>query len=105
MSLRADMYRQKAAEARQSAARAKSQSIKQAFEEVANGWDVLAEQTEWIHRQKATSEETNHTEFRERITTPDLAQQRCPRLQRHHDYVGGCRLRDSLLPFKFRLSA
>jgi hypothetical protein len=45
MSLRADIYRQKAAEAKQSAARARIPSIKQAFEEVANGWVVLAEQT------------------------------------------------------------
>jgi len=62
MSLRADIYRQKAAEARQSAARAKSPSIKQAFEEVANGWVVLAEQMEWMDRQKgATPEEKNDT--------------------------------------------
>jgi hypothetical protein len=45
MSLRADIYRQKAAEAKQSAARARIPSIKQAFEEVANGWVVRAEQT------------------------------------------------------------
>jgi len=62
MSLRADIYRQKAAEAKQSAARARIPSIKQAFEEVANGWVVLAEQTEWMDRQKeAISEEKNHT--------------------------------------------
>src|SRR5262249_61188506 len=62
MSLRADIYRQKAAEAKQSAARARIPSIKQAFEEVANGWVVLAEQTEWMDRQKeAIPEEKNHT--------------------------------------------
>jgi hypothetical protein len=37
MSLRADVYRQKAAEAKQSAAKATSPSIKRAFEEVAGG--------------------------------------------------------------------
>jgi hypothetical protein len=52
MSLRADIYRQKAAEAKQSAAKATSPSIKRAFEEVAGGWLVLAEQVEWIDRQR-----------------------------------------------------
>jgi hypothetical protein len=52
MSLRADVYRQKAAEAKQSAAKATSPSIKRAFEEVAGGWLVLAEQMEWIDRQR-----------------------------------------------------
>jgi hypothetical protein len=51
MSLRADMYRQKAAEAKHSAARASNASIKGAFEEVARGWLVLAEQMEWIDSQ------------------------------------------------------
>jgi hypothetical protein len=37
------LYRHKAAEAKQGAARAQSPSIKQAFEEVASGWVVLAE--------------------------------------------------------------
>ena len=53
MSLRADVYRQKAAEAKQSAAKATSPSIKRAFEEVAGGWLVLAEQMEWIDRQRS----------------------------------------------------
>jgi hypothetical protein len=52
MSLRADTYRQKAAEAKQSAARAKDLSVKSAFEDVARGWLVLAEQVEWIDHQK-----------------------------------------------------
>jgi len=55
MSLRADIYRQKAAEAKQSAAKAKNPSIKRAFEEVAAGWLVLADQMEWMDRQKASS--------------------------------------------------
>jgi hypothetical protein len=54
MSLRADMYRQKAAEAKQSVARASNPSIKTAFEEVASGWLKLAEQMEWVDRQKTS---------------------------------------------------
>jgi hypothetical protein len=42
----ADMCRQKAADAKQRAAQAKDLSVKKAFEEVAAGWLVLAEQTE-----------------------------------------------------------
>jgi hypothetical protein len=47
MSLRADRYRQKAAEAKQNAA--------QAFEDVAACWRRLAEQTEWIDSQKVST--------------------------------------------------
>jgi hypothetical protein len=47
------MCRQKAAEAKQSAAKAKNPLIKRAFEEVAAGWRVLAEQMEWTDRQKS----------------------------------------------------
>ena len=53
MSSRAEMCRQKAAEAKQSAAKAKNPLIKRAFEEVAAGWRVLAEQMEWTDRQKS----------------------------------------------------
>jgi hypothetical protein len=42
------MYRQRAAEAKNRAAQTTSPSIKSAFEEVARGWLLLAEQTEWI---------------------------------------------------------
>jgi hypothetical protein len=55
MSLRADMCRQKAAEAKQSAAEAKNPSVKRAFEEVAAGWLVLAAQMEWMDDQKAST--------------------------------------------------
>jgi hypothetical protein len=48
MSPRADVYRQKAADAKGRAAQAKNSSIKNAFEEVANVWLLLAEQVEWI---------------------------------------------------------
>jgi hypothetical protein len=52
-------FRQKEAEAKQSAAKAKNPSMKREFEEVAAGWRVLAEQVEWIDRE------------RERKTGPD----------------------------------
>jgi hypothetical protein len=58
MSLRADMYRQKAAQAKESAAKARNPSMKRAFEEVAAGWLVLAEQMEWIDSQKASAPQT-----------------------------------------------
>jgi hypothetical protein len=48
------MYRQEAAEAKQSAAQAKNPSIKSAFEEVARSWLVLAEQMEWMDTEKAS---------------------------------------------------
>jgi hypothetical protein len=55
----AKQYRQKAAEIKQSAARAKNPSAKRAFEEVARGWLLLAEQVAWMDSQKAS---TPHTE-------------------------------------------
>jgi hypothetical protein len=51
MSSRSDAYRQRAAEAKNRAAQTSSPSIKSAFEDVARGWLVLAEQTEWLDRQ------------------------------------------------------
>jgi hypothetical protein len=39
----ADVYRQRAADAKQRAAQAKDPSVKRAFEEVAAGWRVLAD--------------------------------------------------------------
>jgi hypothetical protein len=53
MSLRADMYRQKAAEAKQRAANARNPSMKRAFEEAAAQWLRLAEQTDWIDGEKS----------------------------------------------------
>jgi hypothetical protein len=63
MSVRADVYRQKAAEAKERAAQAKNPSIKSGFEEVANGWLLLAEQMEWIDRQRSPvrDEENNRS--------------------------------------------
>jgi len=49
------MYRQKASEAKQSAARAKNPSLRRAFEEVARGWVVLAEQIAWMDSQKMSA--------------------------------------------------
>jgi hypothetical protein len=51
---RADMYRQRGADAKKRAAQAKDLSVKKAFEEVARGWLVLAEQMEWIDWQRST---------------------------------------------------
>jgi len=63
MSVRADVYRQKAADAKDRAAQAKNPSIKSAFEEVAKGWLYLAEQVEWIdrHRSPVRDEENNRS--------------------------------------------
>jgi hypothetical protein len=58
MLSRADIYRQKAAEIKQSAARAKDPSTKRAFEEVARGWLLLAEQIAWMDSQKASTPQT-----------------------------------------------
>jgi hypothetical protein len=52
MPLRADRYRQRAAEAKDRAAQARNPSIKNAFEDVAAGWIALAEQAERIDREK-----------------------------------------------------
>jgi hypothetical protein len=53
MSLRADRYRQRAAEAKDRATQAKDSSIKSAFENVAAGWVALAEQVERIDAEKS----------------------------------------------------
>jgi hypothetical protein len=57
MSSPADLYRQRAADAKKRAAQAKDPSVKRAFEEVAAGWRVLAEQMEWIDWQRSTLRE------------------------------------------------
>jgi hypothetical protein len=64
MSVRADVYRQKAADAKDRAAQAKNPSIKSAFEEVAKGWLQLAEQVEWIDRQRCLRDEENNGSVR-----------------------------------------
>ena len=56
MSSRADVYRQRAADAKKRAAQAKDLSVKKAFEEVARGWLILAEQMEWMDRQEEAKE-------------------------------------------------
>jgi hypothetical protein len=53
-SSRADYYRCRAADAKERAAQAHNLSVKRAFEEVARGWLILAEQMEWMDRQKST---------------------------------------------------
>jgi hypothetical protein len=59
MSPRADTYRQKSSEAKQSAARAKNPSVKRAFEEVARAWLVLAEQIAWMDSQEVSTPQRN----------------------------------------------
>jgi len=58
MSLRADMYRQNAAAARQRAKQTSDPSIKSALEDVACGWLLLAEQLEWMDSQNASMPQT-----------------------------------------------
>jgi hypothetical protein len=53
MSVRADRYRQRAAETKDRAAQARDPSIRSAFENVAAGWVVLAEQVERIEEEKS----------------------------------------------------
>jgi hypothetical protein len=54
MSLRADRYRERAADAKQRAAQAKIPSIKSAYEEVARSWLLLAEEMEWTERRRSS---------------------------------------------------
>ena len=56
MSLRADVYRQKAAEAKNRAAEASNPHVKSAFKEVARAWLVLAEQMQWMEHQDEVKE-------------------------------------------------
>jgi hypothetical protein len=59
MDSRAEHYRRRGIEAQQRAAQTTNLSIKEAFKDVARGWFVLAEQTEWLdqHRQPGPSRE------------------------------------------------
>jgi hypothetical protein len=54
MSPLSDMYRQRAAEAKNRARQASNPYVKSAFEEVARAWLLLAEQMEWMDRQEET---------------------------------------------------
>jgi hypothetical protein len=61
MSSRSDEYRERAVEAKNRAARTSDLSIKSAFEEVARGWLLLAEQMEWIEgRRSSLREDTSN---------------------------------------------
>src|SRR5262249_17939771 len=51
MSSRAEYYRRRGLEAEQRAAQATEVKIRDAFEDVAEGWFVLAEQSDWLERQ------------------------------------------------------
>jgi hypothetical protein len=57
MRSRAEEYRRRGTEAEQRAAQATEPTIKNAFEDVASGWFLLAHQVEWLEGQRATSNE------------------------------------------------
>jgi hypothetical protein len=56
MSPRSDMYRQRAADAKNRATQTNNPHVKSAFKEVARGWLLLAEQMEWMDRQEEAKE-------------------------------------------------
>jgi hypothetical protein len=56
ISPRSDMYRQRAAEAKNRATQASNPHVKTAFEEVARAWLLLAEQMEWMDPQEEMRE-------------------------------------------------
>jgi hypothetical protein len=56
MSPRSDIYRQRAAEAKNRATQTSNPHVKTAFQEVARAWLLLAEQMEWMDRQEETRE-------------------------------------------------
>jgi hypothetical protein len=51
MSSRAEYYRRRGLEPQQRAAQTTEEMIRDAFENVAEGWFVLAEQLDWLDRQ------------------------------------------------------
>jgi len=51
MSSRAEYYRRLGVDAQQRAAQTTEEKIRDAFESVAEGWFVLAEQSDWLERQ------------------------------------------------------
>src|SRR5262249_58628203 len=57
MSSRAEYYRGRGIEALQRAAQATKPEIRLAFEEVASGWFVLAEQVDWLDRRRHSAPE------------------------------------------------
>ena len=52
MYSRAEQYRRRGVEAQQRAAQITDLAIKEAFKDVARSWFALAEQTEWLDRQR-----------------------------------------------------
>jgi hypothetical protein len=50
MYSRAEYYRRRGLEAQQRAARTTEEKIRDAYEDVAEGWFVLAEQMDWLDR-------------------------------------------------------
>jgi hypothetical protein len=56
MSSRAEYYRSRGLEAQQRAAQTNEEKIRDAFENVAEGWFVLAEQMDWLDRERNAPE-------------------------------------------------
>jgi len=66
----ADMCRQRATDAKQRGAQAKDLSVKRAFDEVAAGWRVLAEQTERMDSKEAFPPQRKHNRWEGTPTSP-----------------------------------
>src|SRR5262252_10825018 len=58
MSSRAECYRRWGLEAQQRAAQATEEKIKDAFETVAGGWFLLAEQLDWLEKERTRTDDT-----------------------------------------------
>jgi hypothetical protein len=72
-----EQYRRWAIAARQRAADATNPDIRQGFDEIANHWSGLAEQTEWLGRQFASMQAPQPAEPNGR-TVPQQQQQMQP---------------------------
>ena len=58
MSSRAECYRRWGLEAQQRAAQTTEEKIKDAFETVAGGWFLLAEQLDWLEKERTRTDDT-----------------------------------------------
>src|SRR5438094_5608626 len=82
MSSRAECYRRWGLEAQQRAAQTTEEKIRDAFETVAGGWFLLAEQLEWLEKERTKTDDTQQE--LERIP---MASREVPR-NRAHDLGG-----------------
>ena len=58
MPSRAEYYRRRGLEAQQRAAQTTEEKIKDAFETVAGGWFELAEQFDWLEKERTRTDDT-----------------------------------------------